>query len=320
MEIVLNRKGGVPVRDQLVAQLELRILGGDVAPGEKLPSVRTLARRLRLHHNTVSAAYRRLEAKGHVEMRRGAGVFVRPAGATSLESARGLDEMIQVGLRAARRKGFSASEVRDAVERWLRAAPPERLVAVDPSRAMAELLVAEIGPAVTLRLEAHALADVEKAPELLEDALTVSLPLHVAPLRKLAPRATVVGVTLEVEARVREAFCGLAAGAIALVISHSETVLPYARTLFHSLRGEDVLVETRLLRDARGWRRLLPAADLVFADALSVDAVSRVRSWGVQPFRFLDAEALRRVTRAAEAMQPARGPGDQRRPPPRRAR
>ena len=320
MEIVLNRKGGVPVRDQLVAQLELRILGGDVAAGEKLPSVRTLARRLRLHHNTVSAAYQRLEAKGHVEMRRGAGVFVRPAGATTLESARGLDEMIQVALRAARRKGFSPSEVRDAVERWLRAAPPERLVAVDPSKAMAELLVAEIRPAVTLRLEAYSLAEVEKTPGLLEDALIVSLPLHVAPLRKLAPRTTVVGVPLDVEAHVREAFCGLAVGAIAVVISHSETVLPYARTLFHSLRGGEVLVEARTLRDVRSWQQLLPAADLVFADALSVNAVSRARRRGVQPFRLLDAETLRRVTRAAEAVQAARGPGDGRRPPPRRVR
>ena len=68
MEIVLNRKGGVAMRDQLVAQLELRILEGQLGPGEKLPSVRALGRRLRLHPNTVSAAYRVLQASGHVEM------------------------------------------------------------------------------------------------------------------------------------------------------------------------------------------------------------------------------------------------------------
>src|SRR4029453_1104873 len=101
MEIVLNRKGGVPVRDQLQAQLELRILGGEIVPGERLPSVRALARRLRIHPNTVSAAYRRLQPAGRVEMRKGAGVYVRLAGATSLESAQGLDEMIQVAFEAA---------------------------------------------------------------------------------------------------------------------------------------------------------------------------------------------------------------------------
>jgi DNA-binding transcriptional regulator YhcF (GntR family) len=39
LDIVLNRKGGVPVRDQLVAQLELKILGGELPLGQRLPSV-----------------------------------------------------------------------------------------------------------------------------------------------------------------------------------------------------------------------------------------------------------------------------------------
>ena len=66
MDFVLNRRGGVPLRDQLLAQLELKILGGGIAPGQRLPSVRVLARRLGLHPNTVSAAYRDLERAGHV--------------------------------------------------------------------------------------------------------------------------------------------------------------------------------------------------------------------------------------------------------------
>ena len=77
MDFVLKRKGGVPLHDQLLAQLELRILTGVLAPGQRLPSVRALARRLGLHANTVSSAYRDLETAGHVELRRGAGVYVR---------------------------------------------------------------------------------------------------------------------------------------------------------------------------------------------------------------------------------------------------
>ena len=45
MDIFVNRRGGVPVRDQLVTQLELKILGGELAQGQRLPSVRALARR-----------------------------------------------------------------------------------------------------------------------------------------------------------------------------------------------------------------------------------------------------------------------------------
>lgn len=298
MEIVLNRKGGVPVRDQLVAQLELRILAGDFAPGERLPSVRSLGRRLRLHANTISAAYRRLEASGHVEMRRGAGVFVREAGATTLESARSLDEMIQVALLAGRRKGYSAAEIRAAVKHWLDAPPPSKLVAADKSRSMAELLAAEARAVSPLPVEALDLQAVAADPGRLEGALTVSLPYHLAALRRAAPRAVVLTVTLEVGPGTRKAIRDVATGGLLLVVSHSEAVLPFADKLVRSLRGDDLLVETRLLRD-RTWRRLLPAADLVFVDALSAEAVSRNRPRGVLAFRVLGDSALARVARAA---------------------
>ena len=57
MDFVLKRKGGVPLHDQLLAQLELRILSGLLAPGQRLPSVRALARRLGLHAHTVSPTW-----------------------------------------------------------------------------------------------------------------------------------------------------------------------------------------------------------------------------------------------------------------------
>ena len=301
MDIVLNRKGGIPVRDQLVAQLEMRILGGDIPAGERLPSVRTLARKLRVHANTVSAAYQRLKAKGHVEMRRGAGVYVRAAGATSLAAARDLDEMIALAVDEAARMGYRVAEIRAAVLRWLQSVPAVRLVTVDPSLAMAELLRAEIGPAVSLPVQAHALSTIEQQPALLEGALAVSLPYHVAALRRCAPRATVLEVTLEVPVTVRQALRKVPAGAIALVVSHAETVLPYSRTLLLSLRDDDLLVETRLLSDVRGWRRLLPAADVVFADTLSAETVAKARSRGLVPFRVLSDAALQRITSASRA-------------------
>ena len=299
MEIVLNRKGGVPVRDQLVAQLELRILGGDIGPGDKLPSVRALGRRLRLHANTVSAAYRRLEASGHVEMRRGAGVFVRPSGAPSLEAARDLDEMIQFALAAARRKGFSARDIRVAVERWLEAPPPSKVVVVDKSRHMAELLAAEVRAAVPLPVAARGLEEAD--PAFLDGALTVSLPYYVATVRRQAPRAVVFTVTLANRDAVQKAIAAVPKGGLVLVISHSETLLPFADKLVRSRRGDDLLVETRTLREGGDWKRLLPAADLVFADALSVEAVRRLRARAVVPFRVLGEAALGRLARAARS-------------------
>src|SRR5262249_59271835 len=91
LDIVLNRRGGVPIRDQLVTQLELKILDGTLAHGQRLPSVRSLARRLKVHHNTVSAAYQDLEENGHVELQRGSSVIVRRRAQRARPVARRLD-------------------------------------------------------------------------------------------------------------------------------------------------------------------------------------------------------------------------------------
>ena len=73
MEISVHRSSSVPVTEQIRFQLELAILAGGLQAGQRLPSVRALARRLGLHANTVSAAYRSLEATGRVRSRPGSG-------------------------------------------------------------------------------------------------------------------------------------------------------------------------------------------------------------------------------------------------------
>ncbi len=312
MDIVLNRQGGVSLRDQLVIQLELELLAGALGPGDRLPSVRSLARRLELHPNTVSAAYRDLEAVGHVELRQGAGVFVRSAEPSSLQEAKGLDEMISTALHIAFQKGFSGVEIRAAVERWLVAAPPERVLVVDPAREMAELLAHELRRAVPVRASSCSLEQVVAEPGLLSGALAVALPYHVDALRRLAPGAAVEPVTLDVSAQDREAISRLPPGSIVLVVSHAPTVIPFASVLLKSLRGHDAVVEVRPLSDSEGWLRLVPAADLVLADALSVEVVRRARPRRLREFRVVAAGVLDRLRQAlttvvAPPVAPARG-------------
>ena len=141
----------------------------------------------------------------------------------------------------------------------------------------------------------------EADPAFLDGALTVSLPYYVAAVRRQAPRAVVFSVTLANGEAVRKAIAALEKGGIVLFISHSETMLPFADKLVRSLRGDDLLVETRTLREGRDWKRLLPAADLVFADVLSVEPVRRLRTRGVVPFRLLGEAALERLARAARS-------------------
>jgi DNA-binding transcriptional regulator YhcF (GntR family) len=256
VEIVLNRRGGVPVRDQLVAQLELKILAGELRLGQRLPSVRSLARRLKVHHNTVSAAYQALQDSGHVELRRGSGVFVRRSGAHALEDAFGLDDMIRIALHSAFTKGFKGRDIRAAVERWLAAVPPDRIVVVDPAREMGELLVHEVEACVRVPASACTPGDVARDPGILSGLM---LPYHGdgaaagAGVRSRRPRGGGGG---------RRAVEGLPAGGIVLIVSRSPTVLPFASVFMRSLRGDEILIEPRLLAATAEWKRLVKAADV----------------------------------------------------------
>jgi GntR family transcriptional regulator len=315
MDIVLNRRGGVPVRDQIVTQLEMKILEGSLAQGQRLPSVRALARRLKVHHNTVSAAYQDLESAGHVELQRGSGVFVRRAGAATLSEARGLDEMIRLALHTAYREGFQTPEIRAAVERWMAAVPPDRVLVVDPSLEMAELLAHEIRRALSVPATTCALDDLAREPARAAGALTVVLPYHLEAVRRAAPGVAVEVVTLEVSAADREAIQAVPAGSIVLLVSHAPTVLPFASVFLRSLRGDEVLMEARLLSAPREWKRLIKAADLVIADALSVDAVRKAAPRRLREVRVVPEKALARLRQAVTAVVPRPAP-----PAPRAAR
>lgn len=305
MDFVLNRKGGVPLHDQLLAQLEMKILSGGMAPGQRLPSVRVLARRLGLHANTVSAAYRDLENAGHVELRRGAGVYVRAGSPSSLETALGLDEMVRLALGAAFRKGHSGPEIRAAVERWLRAAPAGRIVIVDPRRETLDVLGHEIRTALGVPVAGCTLEELQREPGLVSGALALAFPYHAAKVSRLAPSVQVETIHTELPAADRERLQALPAGAMVLVVSCSPIVLQFAAALVGGLRGDEILVETRLTSKRAEWRRLLPAADVVFADALASPQVREAGPRRLRELRLLREEGLDRL-RAALALGPAR--------------
>jgi DNA-binding transcriptional regulator YhcF (GntR family) len=297
MDLVLNRRGGVPMRDQLVAQLELQILGGRLKPGQRLPSVRALARRLDLHANTVSAAYQDLKGSGHVELRRGAGVFVTRRAAASFEEAGSLDEMIRLALRAAFRKGHSAGQVREAVERWLNAAAPERIVVVDPSPEMGELVAREVRDVLAVPVASCSVKQAQGQPSLLSNALVLTLPYHAGTVSGLAPGSAVEVLHLEFSRNDQALVQSLPDGSTVLVVSHSPTILPFATALLRALRGDDVLVEVKLLFRGREWKRLLPVADLVLADAVAADALRPLRPRRMREFRLLSEAGLSRLKR-----------------------
>jgi GntR family transcriptional regulator len=77
----------LPIYQQQADQLAARLLDGEPAEGQALPSVRALASRYLINPLTVSRALQALGDEGLVETRRGLGIYVRPGARERLRSA-----------------------------------------------------------------------------------------------------------------------------------------------------------------------------------------------------------------------------------------
>lgn len=75
-KIVLDFKRAVPIYKQLVEEFTNRIISGELAEGDQMPSIRKLTGDLNINPNTVAKAYREMVAEGLLENRRGIGCYV----------------------------------------------------------------------------------------------------------------------------------------------------------------------------------------------------------------------------------------------------
>src|SRR5262249_1400436 len=136
IRIWLSREKSIPVREQLGAQLLFGILSRRMGPGERLPSVRDLARRLKVHPNTVSAAYQDLAERGWVLQKRGSGVFVREL--EMPEAADGAEGLARAWIDEGLQHGLTLDAIEAAVSKAARAqrgsGAPRSFLVVHPDR------------------------------------------------------------------------------------------------------------------------------------------------------------------------------------------
>ncbi|HEY4101272.1 MAG TPA: GntR family transcriptional regulator [Gemmatimonadales bacterium] len=117
----LDPKSAVPLYEQIAVRLKAAVATGELRPGEILPSVRELAGRLRINPATVVQAYRTLEDEGFVELKQGAGTFVRsmPVESRSRERVAQARRLARQMLADAARLGLSRQELREAIRHEL---------------------------------------------------------------------------------------------------------------------------------------------------------------------------------------------------------
>lgn len=76
MELIIRNSTNQPIYDQIYCQIKVQILSGTLAPGEALPSIRALAKDLKISVITTKRAYDELEAHGFIYTMAGKGCFV----------------------------------------------------------------------------------------------------------------------------------------------------------------------------------------------------------------------------------------------------
>ena len=118
MDIIISNTGGQPIYEQICRQIKGAIAAGKLKPGEPLPSIRALARDLRISVITTKRAYEELEREGFITTVPGKGCFVaaRNLELVREDARRRVEDHLIQALDVARSAGISAAEVRQALD------------------------------------------------------------------------------------------------------------------------------------------------------------------------------------------------------------
>ena len=118
MNIIISNSGDRPIYEQITAQIKAMIMNGQLKEGDALPSMRTLAKELRISVITTKRAYEDLERDGFITTVVGKGSFVKAAD-TSLvreERLKQIEELLGRAVVLAGESGIRKAEVLEILE------------------------------------------------------------------------------------------------------------------------------------------------------------------------------------------------------------
>jgi DNA-binding transcriptional regulator YhcF (GntR family) len=293
----------VPIYRQLVTQIVLAILCGDLKPGDRLPSTRELARRFGLHPNTISAGYRQLDKDGWTEKRHGSGVYVRNNTDPPSTPEQILDFHIAGFFRAVRELNLPSVAIRQRVAQWLAAPPPDHLLLIDPDPELRRILLTEIRQATTYPSKDISLEECAN-PQNLAGAIPLCRPSKTKMIRAALPYGVEL-ITLQIRSANGWLTPWLPApeGHLIGVASHWPEFLTTARTV---LIAAGVSSDSLIFRDARQarWNRGLDQATAILCDAYTATVPSMPAKPHTLIFPFLADATLADLARYTNTAPP----------------
>lgn len=117
MDIIIQNTSGKPIYEQITAQIKNQILSGALQAGDALPSMRLLAKELRISVITTKRAYEDLEAAGFIVTQPGRGSFVAAQNPALVreEYLKKIEGCLQGAVDAARTGGIGYDEVSETL-------------------------------------------------------------------------------------------------------------------------------------------------------------------------------------------------------------
>lgn len=117
MNILIDNKSGAPIYDQIYAQIKQQIISGALKENELLPSIRGLAKDLRISFITTKRAYEELEKEGFIYTLPAKGCYVAPKNVELLreENLKRIEGYLEQAVQLAVSCGLSRVEIMEMV-------------------------------------------------------------------------------------------------------------------------------------------------------------------------------------------------------------
>ncbi len=260
--------------------------------------MRELARRLKIHHNTVSEAYQDLIRRMWLVGRRGSRVTVRALEeGVHPRTASGLDDLINTLIRVAREQGYSLQSLRERVREILLGQPPDHILVVEADAGLRRLLREEIRAAINWPVEACSRVELAANPGLGIGALAVAAHYAIPDVNPLLPKdRPAIPLAFSAADEQVELIRQRREPSVIAVVSVSEGFLQTAYRVLATATGSRHVLQQFLLPLPNP--KALAAVDVVFADSI---AVKEVKHRGVVPYRLIAPDSLTYLASALRA-------------------
>lgn len=252
----------MPIREQLIAQISIGLIDGDLNSGDKLPSTREIARRFSVHPNTVSSAYRQLADRKLIEFRKGSGFYVRGLEVETLDGDLRVEKLISDCLEHAEDLGLSPVDFAKRLEKRLAVKVHNRLLVIESDRNLREILIAEIESATALDVAGISLEELESSKN--SDAIFASMTNEKSKIEQILSGVTTCrylrfrSVSESLAGQTRPARNDLIA-----IVSGWETFLQLAKTMLVAAGIEPESIVVRSLDGSNLTKGLRPMSMII---------------------------------------------------------